>query len=306
MKKAIVTGAGGFIGGALTKKLLSMGVMVYGLDISKERLAQVSTADNFKPIVADFSVYKNLAKMIGDSEIDAFYHFAWQGICGEEFKNYELQLDNAKYACDALMAAAELKCRKFVFAGSYNEFEVKSFMNSDSLFSPRYNCIYSMSKLAAEIICKTLSFYNNIDCCAGLICMAYGEGNRSRMLPNVIIKNLLNGQSPKLIEGNNDYDMVYIGDIVDAFVSIAEKGVNQRSYYIGHRKPAKFRTLMEEIRNVINPDVELLFGAYKDTSNVDYSLVDLDALYNDTGFECKADFRDSILKTAEWVKTLDI
>lgn len=306
MKKAIVTGAGGFIGGALTRKLLSMGVTVYGLDISEECLARVSTADNFKPLVADFSVYNNLAQMINDNEIDVFYHFAWQGICGEEFKNYELQLDNAKYACDALMAAAELKCRKFIFAGSYNEFEVKSFMNADSLFSPRYNCIYSTSKLAAEIICKTLAFHNNIECCAGLICMAYGEGNRSKMLPNVIIKNLLNGQSPKLIEGNNDYDMVYIDDIVDAFIAIAEKGVNQRSYYIGHRKPAKFRTLMEAIRDAINPDAELLFGAYKDTSNVDYSLVDLDALYNDTGFECKADFRDSILKTAEWVKTLDI
>lgn len=37
-------------------------------------------------------------------------------------------------------------------------------------------------------------------------------------------------------------------------------------------------------------------------SGVDYRNIDIEALYNDTGFECKADFKDSILKTAAWLK----
>ena len=36
MKRAIITGAGGFIGGALTRHLLDKGVVVYGIDISQE------------------------------------------------------------------------------------------------------------------------------------------------------------------------------------------------------------------------------------------------------------------------------
>ena len=59
---------------------------------------------------------------------------------------------------------------------------------------------------------------------------------------------------------------------------------------------------MTDIRDILNPQAQLLFGEDKDTINMDYSQVDLNALYNDTGFECKTDFRDSILKTAEWLK----
>ncbi len=46
----------------------------------------------------------------------------------------------------------------------------------------------------------------------------------------------------------------------------------------------------------------MLFGEFNDGANIDYSQRDLDALYNDTGFECKSDFHESILKTAEWLK----
>ena len=38
MKKVIVTGATGFIGGAFTRKLLKQGVKVYGIDVSADKL----------------------------------------------------------------------------------------------------------------------------------------------------------------------------------------------------------------------------------------------------------------------------
>lgn len=36
--------------------------------------------------------------------------------------------------------------------------------------------------------------------------------------------------------------------------------------------------------------------------NIDYSMIDLEALYRDTGFECKSDFEESILKMVKWIK----
>ena len=47
----------------------------------------------------------------------------------------------------------------------------------------------------------------------------------------------------------------------------------------------------------------LEFGYYPDDGYIDYSEIDLNALYQDTGFECKADFDDSIRKTAAWLKS---
>lgn len=298
MRKVIVTGAGGFIGGALARKLLDQGLIVYGIDVDLSMTAFLDQYENFIPVAASFSEYKMLDQIIEERNFDVCYHFAWQGVFGDSFKDYSLQLDNAKYACEALMAAQKLNCGKFVMAGTYNEFEIKNFLNSDN-FEPRYTCIYSTSKLAAELICKTLAYNNGINYSAGLICMAYGERNRSRMLANVVINQLINNVSPKLIEGNNLYDMIYIDDIADAFIAIGEKGKNLKSYYVGHRKLKKFRELITEMRDILNPNVELNFGQFKDTANMNYSLIDLDALYNDTGFECKADFRESILKTAQ-------
>ena len=304
MKKVIVTGAGGFIGGAVTQKLLNDGVIVYGIDISDDKVNKFKHYDNFVPVVADFTLYDKLDTLIDERRFDCFFHFAWQGVFGDAFKDYSLQLSNAKYACDAICAAKRLECSKFVMAGTYNEYEIKTFINSEN-FYPRYTCIYSTAKTAAELICKTIAYNNDIEYSAGLIAMAYGEGNFSKMLPNILISQLLSGITPKLIEGNVPYDMIYIDDIANAFIAIAKNGKNLKSYYVGHRNLKSFRKIITDIRDVIDPQAELAFGAYHDTTNRDYSLIDLDALYNDTGFECKADFKESILKTAEWVKTLN-
>lgn len=304
MKKVIITGATGFIGQALTKKLLEQGCTVYGVDINLNILEELKTFGNFISVNADFTRYSFLAEMINEKDIDVFYHFAWQGVFGDAFKDYTLQLSNANYACEALMQAKKLGCKKFVLAGTYNEFEIKNFISSEC-FEPRFTCIYSSSKLVAELICKTLAYNYGIEYSAGLICMAYGENNKSNMLANIVISQLNDGIEPKLIEGNNFYDMIYIDDIVEAFIAIGLSGVNLKSYYVGHRELKKFKDLFCQIRDVINPSVNLNFGAYSDTVNMDYSLIDLDALYNDTGFECKADFKESILKTAQWLKSME-
>ena len=149
---------------------------------------------------------------------------------------------------------------------------------------------------------RTLSEKYGTEYLGTMIPMPYGEGNRSMQLFNVVVKTLLNNQSPKLIEGNNLYDMMYIKDIIDAFIAIAERGVSGRSYYIGHRKLKTFRKWIEEIRDIVNPTIELRFGEYKDPLNMDYSNVDLDLLYEDTGFEASADFLSTIQQTVEWMK----
>ncbi len=305
MRKAIITGATGFIGSALTKRLLSDGITVYGVGLNKDKLEQMKQYGDFIPVVANFDFYVQLPQLINDSDIDVCYHFAWDGVFGNSFKDYDLQLKNAKYACDSLMAAVKLKCNKFVLAGTSNQYTIATRLK-ENFDESRYTCIYGAAKVAADMMCKTLAHYHDINYNSGLVCMAYGEGNRSKMLPNIVINQFNKGIRPKLVEAENEYDLIYIKDIVDAFIAIAEKGIDQKSYYVGHRDKRTFGEIIGSIRDVLAPDMELIFGEYKETSDMDYSLIDRDALFRDTGFECKADFRESILKTAEWVKTLDL
>lgn len=301
-KAVVVTGATGFIGGALTKKLLEQGTIVYGVGRDIIKMKRFYQYKNYIPVVADFLKYKELPQIIKHSHIEVFYHCAWYGGFTTALRDYHVQMKNVAYAGDALNAAKKIGCRKFVNAGTYNEFEIQTFLASD-VFEPRYTCIYSTAKTAADLVCRTLAFNYGIDYCTGFIPMPYGEGNYSRQLTNIVIDSLNRGIAPKLIEGNNMYDLVYIDDIANAFIAIGEKGNNQKGYYIGHRELKTFKEWMIQIRNIVAPNVKLKFGEYKDSQNLDYSLIDLNALYNDTDFECKADFAESILKTAKWIKT---
>ena len=302
MEKYIVTGAGGFIGSSLCKFLLDKGFFVYGIDIKKnDNISILLENKQFIYIEAGFDDYVNLPSVIKDNNIQTMFHFAWAGVFGDAFKDYALQLKNTKAACDAIMAAKAIGAKKFVFAGTINEIDAKRFAYLDD-FRPRFTNIYATAKLSSELICKTLAYNYGIEYSAGMICMAYGEGNKSRMLANVLVESLNKGVSPKLVEGNNLYDMIYIKDIVAAFYSISKSGKNMKTYYVGHRKLITFKEWATIFRDVIAPGVPLKFGEYKDDLNMDYSQVDLNALYNDTGFECSFPLEEGIKRTANGLK----
>ena len=136
--------------------------------------------------------------------------------------------------------------------------------------------------------------------------MPYGENNRSMQLPNVLMLSLLRGISPKLIEGNNWYDMVYIADIAEAFEAIGQNGKDGSEYYIGHREKKTFKEIVTAIRNIIAPEVELRFGEYKEQKTFNESLIDFDKLYIDTAYECKSNFNETIKRTADWLQSDEV
>ncbi len=301
MKKAIITGANGFLGGALAKKLLRSGCKVIAVGTDGQQLLHLTEYGECTPVIAAFEEYEKLPEMICDREIDVFYHFAWAGGFTEAIRDYKLQMSNAGYAGDALVAAHKIRARKFVYANTYNQLEIANFLTSET-FEPRYTCIYSAGKTAASLICRTLAYNLGIKYSGALVPMPYGEYNYSKQLVNVVIASLNNRTAPKLVEGNNLYDLVYIDDIASAFVAIGERGLDMKEYYVGHRKLKTFKEWMIQARDCIAPDVELKFGEYKDNQQIDYSKIDLDELFRDTGFECTADFSETMKRTAQWVK----
>lgn len=302
MKKVVITGVTGCIGSAVAKKLLDRDYVVYGIDVNKEKMKKkFGNYSNFFEIKAFFEDYKSLENIIKDKDFDVFYHFAYQGGFTEAVKDYTLQLKNTNAAADAIMLAIKIGCKKFVYPGSINEYEVKEYFNLER-FYPRYNCIYSASKLAGDMICKTLAYNNGIKYCGGRVAVIYGEGNYSMTLPTMVIKKLLKGEELKLIEGKNLYDLCYIDDAADGFIAIGEKGKDFKTYYIGHRQPKTFKEWISKIGKIVDKNIKLNFGEFQEYKILDYDKVDLDALYNDTGFQIKTNFEQSIKNTKEWIE----
>ena len=202
LKSVVITGVNGFIGSSLAHRLVSMGVKVYGVDLESDKFSQFNSDENFIPVYADFTQYGTLAERIANDSIDAFFHLAWAGGFTSAIKDYKLQMQNASFAGDAVLAAKMIGAKRFVYAGTYNQYEIINFLTSE-YFEPRFTCIYSAAKTAASLICRTIAFNNGIEYSAGLIPMPYGKNNYSKQLMNIVFQKLMNGEVPSLVEGNN-------------------------------------------------------------------------------------------------------
>ncbi len=301
MKKAIITGAGGFIGGTLARAMAENGYCVYAVVHNErkndERLNHGNIIKVKGNLTEDGFTYPNI-----DTDADFLIHLAWSGISAEDYKDVNLQKRNFDMAINTVNLAKQTKCKRFVFGGSMYEHLVSRTSCGGNVAN---SSIYGTCKLCVNKLCEVLCF-NAMEYVAIAFTNVFGPGDVSRRTPNVFIKRLMDKQDLDLIEGDNLYDWVYVDDAVQGVIAAAEKGVSGRQYLIGNRRLRTFKDIIKNVRDVINPDSALNFGKYSDSSFTDFSHFDLDALYNDTGFECKADFRESILKTAEWVKTLDI
>jgi nucleoside-diphosphate-sugar epimerase len=302
MKNVVITGSNGFIGGALTRKMLQLNYHVIGIITSKDGMDDVFLNKNFTPIlITSFADYNRLHELI-NTNVDYVFHFAWRGLCGNDAKNVDYQLENIDATITLFNEMIRLNMKKFVFASTMNTLDVQHFLNDPTHVEPRPAYIHSGAKLITELYLKTLAKEHNVEINVGYIAMAFGPKNYSKMVPNIVISKLLKNEPVNLIEGNNDYDLIYIDDIVNGFIAILSKGINMKSYYIGHIENKTFKELFIEIAKILNKNAILNFGFYKDNSSIDFSLINRKELFQDTGWKASSNFKDSILKTAQWIK----
>ena len=302
MIKVVVTGATGFIGKYLCLELLNKGITVYGIGRNEAILNELEENKRFKGIRLDFNSYNKMTDIIKDRGFDCFFHLANYGVNGPDKENYNIQLKNTIIACQMVDAAYTLGCKRYVFAGSVDEFETGN--SPDAVFKePTHSQIYGVAKYSAEQIGKTLAKKHNIEYVSVLLALTYGEGNNTNILPNVIIKKSMSHQKIDLIEGNNTFDMIYITDAIEGIVTVAEKGKSMESYYVGHQQLRTFKEIVEEINQILGNNCILDFGKYKDHGvGIDYSSIDRSKLFRDTGYICQAELKESILDTYAWIK----
>lgn len=297
MKKAVVTGASGFIGRALTKRLLAEGWTVYAVVRDRDSLAGLE--GGLHPVECNFVHYDRLAERIGD-EADCFLHFGWAGVSGELGRSVKAQAENIMASAEALEQARRLGTKRFLFAGSSYQYRMEPFGGT---YLPKN--LYGAAKAAAERLLWAAALADGIAFNAVLFTNVFGVGDRSERSTNVMLKQLLAGRPLRLISGEHLHDWTYIDDAVGGIMAVLEKGEPGKEYYVGSRNPSPFRDIITRVRDVVSPETELRFGAYEDDAYIDYTKIDTDALYRDTGFVCTADFDESIRRTAAWLAEED-
>ena len=306
MRKAIVTGATGFIGKFLVRELIRQNIEVIAVVRKNSKKLNVLNNLSVKIVECDIKEYSKLSEIIKDRDIDFVFHMAWQGVSDIDAKNQVIQLQNLQSTLDLIDVMNDMNIKTFVGCGSMHEAESIVEMAEDKIIS-NLGYMYKSAKTAAHWMGKAKAGNYGIRFFWPLI-NTYGEEEYSNRLVNTVIQKILKGESPDLSTGNQYYDFVHVSDVARALYLIAERGIDGTNYTIGSgsAKPLKeFIHIIGKVVSSLHKSEEIEFGFGKVTNNVVYlplKTFDVTNLKKDTGFEPLVSFEDGIERTARWIK----
>lgn len=301
--RAIVTGANGFVGSALVKKLVEKNIEVLAIDVAfnPSRLE-----DNSKITKLELSIenIKDLKNRI-NTTYDVFYHFAWLGSAGPLRCDENVQVRNAMWTVDCLRTAHEIGCKKFICAGTIMEYEVHAAMYAQGS-KPGAAYIYGVGKVLAHELCKPIANQIGIDLIWTYITNAYGVGEKSPRFINTTLRKIIHNEPLEFTAGTQNYDFVYIDDVANAFYLIGLHGKANKGYMIGSGNARPLKEFIIEMCNANAKDNKPLFGNVPFTGvNVDINTFDISDLVHDCGFEPTVSFAEGTRRTIEWLKEVD-
>ncbi len=314
MKKAIVTGATGFIGKFLVRELVRQNVEVIAVIRKNSKNLKNLSGLPVHIVECDISDLKFLPILlkgaaVGEGyaieDIEAVFHIAWQGVSDMDARDQLVQIQNLQSTLDLIDAMHEMGIGTFVGCGSMHEAEALVEMSQDKVVT-HLGFMYKASKTAAHWMGKAKCGAYGIRFFWPLI-NTYGEEERSERLINTVIGKIFDGKSPSLSTGTQYYDFVHVADVARALYLIAENGIDGTNYVLGSgsAKPLKeFLKVVGDIANQMNGGTTVPLGFGKITNNV-ISLppetFDVSALQRDTGFEISIPFENGIERTARWI-----
>ncbi len=297
MKKAIITGATGAIGTALINELIKTNTQVLVL-CRKESKRNTNIPDN--PLVK--KAYCSLEELNGfsidsDEKYDVFFHLAWQGTTGKARNDMYLQNLNVKYSLDAVNLAKKLGCRKFIGVGSQAEYGFCT--EKLTPHTPAFpESGYGIGKLCAGLMTKKLAHSLGIEHNWVRVVSVFGENDSENSLVMSLIKTLHEGKVPKLTKGEQIWNYLYSADAAEALRMIAEKGIDGKTYVLASSEEAVLSEYIYRIRDIINKNIDLDFGAIPYYENqAMYLSADISELTSDTGWYPKTSFDEGIAKT---------
>ena len=247
--KILVTGTAGFIGHALTKKLLARGDEVIGLDnindyydvnlkygrlnelgIEKEKIEEKeftisSIYPKHKFIKLDLADSEGMAKVFELEEFDAVCHLAAQAGVRYSLENPHAYIQsNVVGFMNILEGCRHNKVKNLAYASSssvYGLNKSQPFKTSDPTEHPV--SLYAATKKSNEMMAHTYSHLYNIQTTGLRFFTVYGPWGRPDMAPMLFTNAILNDRPIKVFNhGNMSRDFTYIDDIVEGLIKVID------------------------------------------------------------------------------------
>ena len=260
----LITGAAGFVSSNLTRYFVSRGIKV-NIMIKRSsntwRLNDIIKKTNVH--YTDISDINNVKKIIKKIKPKTIFHLATHG-------GYSDQTDLVKIKKSILDATYNLinECKKYKFnifinTGSSSEygFKNKAMKESDILVPNSY---YSVFKSSSSLYCQYESLKSNIQIVTIRPFHVYGPYERSNRLIPSLIRNMLNDKKVKLVSPKVSRDMIYISDVVNFYIMLAnKKNLKGEIFNLGSGKKTTIKEIYNFLKKITNYKVKNYWGSMK-------------------------------------------
>jgi nucleoside-diphosphate-sugar epimerase len=281
--RALVTGAGGFVGANLVRRLL-----VDGCDL----VALVRPGgDPWRLQGIDVDVVEGDVRDDLPGGFDLVFHLAAHGAYSWQQDESVIHDTNVRGTENALRAG-----RRVVVAGSSSEYGPKAHAPSeDEPLEP--NSAYAAAKAEATRLAVAggavvLRLYS-----------AYGPWEEpNRLIPTLLTRGLA-GDLPPLVSPRVARDFVHVDDVCEAFVSGADAPPG-RVFNVGSGRQTTVADVVEAARRLLDLDVEPEWGSMPDRRwDTETWVANPQRIRDELGWEARISFEEGLARTLEWLRT---
>ena len=332
--KILVTGAAGFIGAFLCKRLLEttsneiIGIDnlndYYDVSLKEARLDMLECHKNFSFKKGDISNKDFVDCLFDGDQFDIVVNLAAQAGVRYSIDHPDVYIESNIIGFYNILEA----CRKFpvkhlVYASSssvYGGNKKVPFSTDDKVDNPV--SLYAATKKSNELLAHAYSKLYNIPTTGLRFFTVYGPMGRPDMAYFSFTNKLIKGETIEIFNyGNCKRDFTYVDDIVDGIIKVMGKAPEKRNgedglpippykiYNIGNNKPENLldfvKILSEELvrAGVLPKDYD--FEAHKklvamQPGDVPVTYADVSELEKDFGFKPSTSLREGLRKFAEW------
>ncbi len=303
MRKAIVTGAAGFIGGWLISELLDAQYDVTAVvRDSKKLIPEISSNSHVSIIEKDLKDL--LPADFPSSQYDVFFNLAWAGVSPELKNDYQLQFSNISLSMEMLKICHEIGCDLFIGTGTVAEYALTTDV-MDLRSKQRPNDMYGAAKVSTHFFLDVEARAIGQGFIWAVIPSTFGERRLDNNIVTYTIKSLIKGEKPLYGDLNQMWDFLYVSEVVHALRLIAEKGNRGMVYGIGSGQYKPLKEYIYQIKEIMNSEVELGIGEIPSQNDRSFSsCVNIYDLIKDTGFRPRVSFEEGITRTVEFWKQL--
>lgn len=255
--KIFCTGATGFIGSYLVKRLI---LCDNELMCMKRNTSKLDRVEEVRNRIRWINHDKEWEEKVLEFHPDVIYNLAWDGVASAQRVVWDEQISNIKMQQELLNIALECGTKKFIGVGSqseYGEFEKK--IGENSPVSPK--TAYAAVKVGALTILKTFCEINKIDWYWFRLFPIFGPGESSVWLIPALIKNMCTSDHMDLTPGQQRLPYLYVGECANAIASASLVDGKCGIYNVCSDHSISLKELVSRIRDKINPAFKLNFGA---------------------------------------------